>query len=127
LWYLDNTQKFDSKILEKNLIAYYTGLFNINTDKSKTDNYKLIPETAKIEKRAADKGDSKTFYGSVNMNDYMTKNPLTLNLIIHIKYCKSRKKTFVFYEVSPKPYSDNVWSSLHQLWKNFKCSKTLIE
>src|SRR5689334_20852224 len=28
LWYLDSIQKFDSAIIEKNLVAYYTGLAN---------------------------------------------------------------------------------------------------
>jgi hypothetical protein len=123
LWYLDDTPKFDSKIIERNLIAYYSGLFNINTDKSKIDTTKVIPVTASITQISSDKGDSKTFQGTVNMNDYMTKKPITINLLIHIKLCEGQKKSFVFYEVSPKPYSDNVWSSLHQLWINFKCTK----
>jgi hypothetical protein len=124
LWYLDDTPMFDSKIIERNLIAYYTGLFNINTDKSKIDTTKLITVSAFITQIYSDKGDSKTFQGTVNMNDYMTKKPITINLLIHIKLCEGQKKTFVFYEVSPKPYTDNVWSSLHQLWINFKCAKT---
>ena len=123
LWYLDDTPKFDSKIIESNLIAYYTGLFNINTDKSKIDSSRLMPVTASIKKISSDNGDSKTFHGTVNMNDYMTKKPITINLLIHIKLCEGQKKTFVFYEVSPQPYTDNVWSSLHQLWINFKCAK----
>jgi hypothetical protein len=123
LWYLDDTPKFDSKILERNLIAYYTGLFNINTDKSKIDTTKLIQVTASIDKRISDNGDSETFQGTVNMNDYMTKKPITINLLIHIKSCEGQKKTFVFYEISPKPFTDNVWHSLHQLWVNFKCTK----
>ncbi len=120
LWYLEGTPKFDSKILKNNLIAYYTGLFNINTDKSKIDTTKLIQVTASIEQRTADMGDSKTFQGRVNMNDYMTKEPILINLKIHLKYSEAQKKTFVFYEVSPKPYTSNVWTRLDQLWVNFK-------
>ena len=118
LWYLEGTPKFDSKILENNLIAYYTGLFNINTDKSKIDTTKLIQVTASIEERTAYKGDSKTFQGTVNMNDYMTKKPIAINLRIHVKYSEGQKNTFVFYEVSPMPYTNNVWTSLDQLWIN---------
>jgi hypothetical protein len=123
LWYLDGTPTFDSKTLEKNLIAYYTGLFNINTDKSKIDTSKLIPVTASIEKGASEEGDLNTFQGKVNMNDYMTKKPISINLRIHIKSCAGQNKTFVFYEISPQPYTDNVWKRLHQLWDNFKCTK----
>ncbi len=123
LWYLDGSPKFDSKMLEKNLMAYYTGLFNINTDKSKIDTTKLIQVTASIEKKASDKGDLNTFEGTVNMNDYMSKKPITINLKIHIKSCKGQNKTFVFHEISPQPYTGNVWNSLDQLWVSFKCAK----
>ncbi|MEI6265756.1 MAG: hypothetical protein WCP74_11670 [Sphingobacteriia bacterium] len=120
LWYLEGAPKFDSKILKNNLIAYYTGLFKINTDKSKIDTTKLIQVTASIEEKKAEKGDSKTFQGRVNMNDYMTKEPILINVKIHLKYSEDQKHAFVFFEVSPKPYSNNVWASLGQLWVNFK-------
>jgi hypothetical protein len=123
LWYLDGSPEFDAKIIEKNLVAYYTGLFNINTDKSKIDTIRLAPVTAAIESKPPANGDLKAFQGRVTMNDYMTKKPITVNLVIHVKNCKEQNKTFVFYEVSPKPYSDNVWNSLHQLWINFRCTK----
>ncbi len=118
LWYLEGTPKFDSKILKNNLIAYYTGLFNINTDKSKIDTTKLIQVTASIEERTAVKGDSKTFQGKVNMNDYMTKEPIAINLRIHLKYSEDQQHAFVFFEVSPKPNYHIVWASLDQLWVN---------
>lgn len=123
LWYLDNEPVLDAKVIEKNLIAYYTGLNNINTDKTKTDSTKLIPVKASIKIRATEKGDAKTFGGTVSMPDYMTQKPITLNFIIHIRSCESQNKTFVFHEASPKPYTDNVWKSLDQLWINFKCTK----
>ena len=123
LWYLDSTQKFDPKIIEKNLVAYYTGLININIDKSKITADKLVPVKVSIKTRKAEKGDLKTFEGIVNMSDYMTQKPISLNLLIHIKSCKGQNKTFVFHELSPKPFNDNVWNALNQLWLNFKCSK----
>jgi len=123
LWFLDGEQNFDSKILENNLAAYYTGLFNINTDESKIDTTKLIPVSVTINSRKAEDVDHKTFDGVVEMNDYITKKPITLNLIIHIKNCEDQNKTFAFFELSPKPYSDDVWLNLNQLWLNFKCAK----
>ncbi len=123
LWYLNESQEFDEKILENHLIAYYTGLFAINTDQTKIDVTKLMPVTASIKKATADNGDSKTFQGTVHMNDYMTKKPITINIKIHLRSCESQKNTFVFYEVSPKPYTDAVWKSLDQLWVDFKCTK----
>ncbi len=123
LWFLDDIREFDSKTLENNLTAYYTGLFNINTSKSNIDTTKLIPVQVTINSKKAEKEDDKTFEGIVKMNDYMTKKPITLNLIIHIKSCEEQNKSFVLFELSPRPYSDMVWNDLDQLWLNFKCNR----
>lgn len=123
LWFLDGKQIFDSKTLEHHLTAYYAGLFKINTDMSKMDAAKLIPEKVSVHAIKTEHGDHKTFGGMVTMNDYMTKKPISLNLLIHIKFCEGQNKTFAFFELSPQPYTDDVWKALHQLWLNFKCSK----
>ena len=123
LWYLDSVQKFDSKIIERNLTAYYTGLANINVDKSKVTVDKLVTIKASIKKRNSETPDTQTFEGTVDILDYVTLKPLSLHLLIHIRYCKGQNKTFVFHEASPQPYSDDVWKSLNQLWTNFKCTK----
>lgn len=123
LWFLDGTQSFDAKTLENHLAAYYTGLFKINTDKTQIDPAKLIPEKVSVHESKTRKGDRKTFEGTVKMNDYMTKKPISLNVLIHVKYCEAQNKTFVFFELSPQPYSDAVWKGLNQLWLDFKCTK----
>ena len=122
LWYLDGRPAFDAKTIENNLKAYYTGLIKVNTDSGKIAD-KLFPVTSSIKSIATEKEDLKTFEGSVTMLDYMSKQPMTLNLVIHIRSCAGKDKTFVFHEISPMPYSDDVWKRLHQLWVNFKCDK----
>ena len=122
LWYLDGTVALDAKTIENNLKAYYTGLIKVNSDSSKIAD-KLFPVTSLIRSRTAEKEDLKTFEGSVTMLDYMSKQPITLNVVIHIRSCAGKDKTFVFHEISPMPYSDDVWTRLHQLWVNFKCEK----
>jgi len=119
LWYLDGDQKFTPAIIEKNLTAYYSGLFKINTG----DTVNSVTVKTNIKTVPSPNGDLKTFDGTVYMSDYMTKQPIILNLLIHIKKCAEQNKTFVFYEVSPQPFTDNVWNSLHQLWANFRCTK----
>ena len=121
LWYLNGTPTFDAKTIENNLKAYYTGLIKVNSDSAKIAD-KLFPVSATIRSRSREKGDMKTFEGSVNMLDYMSQQPITLNFVIHIKTCETKDKTFVFHEISPMPYTDDVWKRLHQLWVNFKCS-----
>jgi hypothetical protein len=122
LWYLDGTVTLDARTIENNLKAYYTGLIKVNSDSSKIAD-KLFPVTSSIKSRTAEKEDLKTFEGSVTMLDYMSKQPVTLNVVIHVRSCAGKDKTFVFHEISPMPYSDDVWKRLHQLWVNFKCEK----
>ena len=122
LWYLDGTQEFNASRIENNLKAYYTGLIKVNTDSAKIAD-KLFPVTSSVKARRTEKGDLKTFEASVHMLDYMSQKPITLNLVIHIRSCTGKNKTFVFHEISPMPYSDDVWKRLHQLWINFRCDK----
>jgi len=122
LWYLDGKVALDAKTIENNLKAYYTGLIKVNSDSSKIAD-KLFPVKSSIKPGTTEKGDLKTFEGSVTMLDYMSKQPITLNVVIHIRSCAGKVKTFVFHEISPMPYSDDVWKRLHQLWINFKCNK----
>ncbi len=92
-------------------------------DKTKFDSSKLQPVKASIKKRALEKGDLKTFEGTVNMLDYLTQKPIIINLVIHVRSCEGQNKTFVFHQISPRPYNDPVWDGLNLLWNNFKCTK----
>lgn len=123
LWYLDGVVKTDEKIIAKNLKAYYTGLFNINTDSAKKTSVKLIPTTTAFKKVTIANGDLATFSGTIEMMDYLQLKPIMLNCRAHLKYCRDKDKTILFYELSPKPYTHIVWLSLNQLWLDFKCKK----
>jgi hypothetical protein len=59
------------------------------------------------------------------MFDYIEYKPITLNCIVHYNYCKEQDKTVLFYELSPRPFSDQIWQSLNRLWAGFGCDKTL--
>lgn len=123
LWYLDGAQKMKAKIVEKNLKAYYTGLVgSMNRDSS---DKKSITVKAAIKKGKTQKGDLKTFYGSVYMLDYLAKKPILLYCKVHLKSCSGQNKTYMFYELSPKPYNDKIWQSLGALWTGFSCDKSV--
>ena len=125
LWYLDDTPKTNAKIVENNLKAYYTGLVGRNIVSRKIPADKLVTVKTEIKKVKTDKGDLKTFNGTIYMLDYMEQKPITLNCIVHLKSCAGQNKTFIFNEISPKPYSDNIWQSLNKLWTNFSCDKAV--
>jgi hypothetical protein len=125
LWYLDGMPETSCAIIEDNLKEYYTGLIHINTDSAKLG---AIPEKLRQVKTSfkeiqADKGDLKTFTGKVEMLDYMQLKLITLNCIVRMRTCSQENKTILFYQLSPKPYSDKIWLSFNQLWLDFACKK----
>jgi len=124
LWYLDDKPQMTATIAADNLKAYYTGLIGRNIEPRKIPSDKIFPVQSQIKTTTTATGDTKTFIGTVHMLDYMEQKPITLNCIIHVRSCPGQNKTFIFNEISPKPYKDSVWTSLNQLWTNFSCDKT---
>lgn len=123
LWYLEGQQKLTANIVEINLKEYYTGLVTVMHGDS-SDNKSMTVE-AVIKKVKTQKGDLKTFYGSVYMLDYMANKPIALCCKVHLKSCAGQNKTYIFYQISPKHYSNNIWQSLDILWTDFRCEKSL--
>ena len=123
LWYLNGSPKTNAGIIAGNLKAYYSGLIKVNTQSQKKPAENLIPVITSFKKVQTGKGDLKTFNGTIEMLDYMQQKPITLNCIVHLQYCLKENKTILFYELSPKPLTHNIWSSLNQLWLDFKCKK----
>ncbi len=124
LWYIDGLHKMNTKVLNKNLTDYYTGLYNVNTDSAKVATIKQIPVTANFKKAPKTNGDLQTFTGVITMIDYMKQVPITLNCLVHLKHCKVSNKTIIFYELSPMPFTHTNWALLNQLWVNFTCVKS---
>lgn len=125
LWYLDGKPEMTAKIVAANLKTYYTGLIGRNIEPRKIPADKIFPVKTEISAAKTTPGDVKTFSGTVYMLDYMEQKPMTLNCVVHIKSCAGKNNSFVFTEISPKPYSDSVWVSLNQLWTNFNCDKAV--
>jgi hypothetical protein len=121
LWYLDGKQVMDVKTIEKNLTAYYNGLVGRNIEPRKISKDKLVNLVASVKEVATEKGDLKTFSGTVKMLDYMAQKPMTLNCMVHVKSCQDNAHSYVFYQLSPKPFGDKVWKSLTELSDSFKC------
>jgi len=121
LWYLEGTPKTNTETVKNNLTAYYIGLIAVN--QGDTPAKKTVPVKTKIKEIKAEKGDLKTFRGTIHMLDYMAQKPMSLNCVVHLKTCSGQNKTFIFHEISPRLFGDKVWKGLHQLWTEFSCDK----
>jgi hypothetical protein len=121
LWWLNREQRVDALIVQNNMEALYTGLVDRNILSRHIPVDKQIATKVSVQKTETSTGDTQTFRGHVNMLDYMTQKPITLNLIVHVKKCSSNIAVIV--AVSPKLYSDTVWNKLNAINQSFSCNK----
>jgi len=123
LWFLDGNPTINKNTIENNLTAYYTGLVGRNIEPRKIPASKVIPTKTSVKQVVTFRSDLKTFNATIEMLDYMEQKPIRLNCIIHIRPYKEKGKTFIFYELSPKPFSDSIWLMLNKLRTDFDYKK----
>lgn len=121
LWYLDGSPSINSDTIKRNLNLYYDGLVSRNIEKQNIPAAAVFKTQTKLKQIGTHAGDLKTFLGTVTMLDYMEKQPMVLNCIVHLKKCKGFANTILFHQLSPKPYTDPIWKKLNQLWSDFNC------
>jgi hypothetical protein len=122
LWFLHDLPKLDNKIIEKNLQLYYTGLIASNIEPRKIPADKIFQTKASIKKIKTETGDLKTFRGTIYMLDYLEQKPITLNCKVHVRSCPELPNAFIFHEISPQPWTAEVWQNLNKLWEEFDCN-----
>jgi hypothetical protein len=123
LWWLDGKRDINASFLQNNLTILYTGLLNRNIKPRKIPMEKIYPVAVQIKNVAKASGDIKTFKGTVNMLNYINQTPMILNIIIHEKYCADKTHGYLFFEVSPKPFTHPNWVKLNKLNADFSCTK----
>ncbi len=122
LWTLDDDHGTDEEAIEGGLMTYFTNKLNKSIEKNKIPSRKLLPVKAWVTELNNEKGDLKTYFGSIAMLDFKQQIPISLNCLVHVRKCSGQNKTFIFYEFSPKSLDDTIWKNLDQLWLDFDCN-----
>jgi hypothetical protein len=123
LWYLDAMPPLTKVSLEKDLTNYYTGLLAINSDSIKHAGEQPFPVKVEVTALTVAPAAMPAFTATITMRDFLSRKPITLHARIDARLCPDTKKAFVFFELSPQPFTHRVWNSLDQLWKEFKCKR----
>lgn len=124
LWYVEGQQVLDSKIIETNLSMYFDGLVNRNIEKRQLPKELIKKTKARIKKLATSEGeDEATFTGTIQMVDYMGKQPITLQSTVHVRKCPGTDHTIIFHQFSPQERNAPVWKKLNGLWDSFYYSE----
>jgi hypothetical protein len=119
VWYLEGTVVFEPSIIEEKMKIYYEGL---PAAVKAIPREKLIPAVAKFKYVSIPKGQDRDFTGTIEMLDYMQQTKLVLNAKIRSRVTRDNK-TLVYFELSPQPFTHELWKGFEQLWKGMKCKK----
>jgi hypothetical protein len=123
LWWIEDDAVIDAKRIEQNLQGYYAGLVNRNIISRKIDSLLVFPTTSFFREVATQKGDSKTFEGSIHMLDYLSLKPMALNVQAHLMRCDQEKKLAIFFAVSPQNKTHDVWKQFNVILEGFACKE----
>ncbi len=119
LW-LDGGQTINEFVLEEMFRRYFDGLISNNVPKNARD--KIILTKVQIKKIKPGPDDLETYGGTIDILDYMALKPLRQNVLVHIKSCTDKLHVPVFFEISPKPFDDPLWTKLKSLKQQFSCT-----
>jgi hypothetical protein len=120
LWWLEGTPKVDAAILQSNLKAYYSGLVGRNITGRNIPANKVVPTTASVKKIKTTSNDLETYAATISMLDYHSQEPIVLNCMIHVKDLKSTDHSAIYFEISPKPVSHDIWKKMKEIGDSFR-------
>ena len=122
LWFVDGSPEVTTDTLNNHLTAYFNGLYrsNIKT-KSATDNNSFTK--VQIDKAATASGDKQTYSGIISTLNFLTGKPIAFFVMIHVQNYPDAKSSAIFFELSPKPYNNPVWTKLDGIVQGFQLQK----
>lgn len=121
LWHLKNRLNSKSAIADE-LKTYFDGLINSHY-KDTISNAIFTPTIVALANTATLFDDDKTFVGTIRLFDYISKKPLSLNCMVHLRTNTCGAKSMLFFEFSPMPFNTSIWAQMHNLWTETKCNK----
>lgn len=122
IW-MNGDQKVNEATLREMLRAYYDGLIKNGGGPTgrKIPEGKMLTTTVQLREIKAEPDDGHTYSATVDMLDFMAMQPIRLNLLVHVKSCGDPAHFPVFWEASPKPFTDPLWMDLRQMKRHFRC------
>ncbi len=120
LWFVDGSPQVNASLLNTYLTTYFDGLYHSNS-KSSPDSTGFTKTT--INTAATATGDQETYSGKISTLNFLTKKPIEFYAAIHVQHYADANETAIFFEISPKPYSNPVWTQLDSIVNGFQIQK----
>jgi len=104
-WNINLNKKITEKELEKYLKIYFEGL-----------NKNKYFKTSVIINKVSEENSISHFKGKLSIFDnFTTKKPLDLNVLIKSKLCKKEEKTLILFKFSPNNFNHKTWKELEKI------------
>lgn len=121
LWFIEGQPTISKSDLDKYMMDYYSGLYLSNLKNKTAPPAKFTK--AHFRKAEAQINDKQTFEGSISTLDFLTGEPITFNIKVHVRHYPEVQHTAVIFEVSPQSYKNVVWDSLDGVANGFQLKK----
>jgi hypothetical protein len=121
LWFVDGMPSLSKGDLDKYMIDYYTGLYlsNLKNKTAAPSNF----TKAHFKKATVQVNDKQTFEGTITTLDFLTSQPITFNVKVHVRHYPEVQHTAILFEISPQDYKNVVWDSLDGVANGFQLKK----
>lgn len=117
LWFVDGTPQLSANALNTYIKIYFDGLYHSN-NKLSADSSSITK--VNINKAATATGDQETYSGKISTLNFLTNKPIEFYLMIHVQNYTNAKESALFFEISPKQYSNPVWQELDGIVQGFQ-------
>lgn len=117
VWWIPDDSDISPDSLASDLESYFTGLGRVVAEDRGLDT-----SGASYDVRLAATETGYDYGGTAEIFDaFVTGEMLSLNIRVKKIPCPDQKRLAVFFELSPQPYSHEVWSALEGIGKGFQC------
>jgi len=118
VWFVEGAPVINQDSLKKYLTQYYTGLYFTNQKESPTGDRDFAHVQAT--KITSGNADMDTYKVKIATVDFLTKQGLALNGLIHVCRYPAIKRTALLIEISPQDYKHPVWVGMDSIVSGFK-------
>ena len=120
LWILEEDPNLDATKIASDMETYFTGLMKMRL-LSKLRFFKKLPKT-KAAFTLSGSG-NKRFEGSIDVYDaFFAKETIRLYVKVSSSYCTILEKHLVYFRLSPKAFSNIIWTDLEEVTMKPTCS-----
>lgn len=122
VWWIPEDSPVDPESLASGLEIYFSGLAGVVAE---TRGFDTDGASYEVTLMAADTETAYDYEGSAKiLEPFVTGKMISLNIRIKQIACPEQEHMAVFFELSPQPYSHDIWSSLAGIREGFRCGET---